>query len=120
MTETTTIRECGKCAGTGHIAAFAGIANGTCFSCKGAGGFATTEAKERRRVTAAARREAKRLAEAEARWAARLQDDFAAAANVDEFHDLRCRYDHDHKDQGPRACTSFPNKARLWKEMGGK
>lgn len=35
--KTTTMVECFKCSGRGHIEAFSGIANGVCFRCKGVG-----------------------------------------------------------------------------------
>jgi len=62
---TTITIKCGKCDGAGRIRAFAHVAGGTCFACKGAGTFTRTEAS----VARAARRAADRRAETERRVA---------------------------------------------------
>lgn len=48
--------DCGKCGGTGIIRAFAHIAGGTCFACKGVGHFTRTAASVARSKRLAAKR----------------------------------------------------------------
>ena len=45
MATATITCECWKCGGTGYIAAFSGIANGTCFKCNGSGKLTGKAAK---------------------------------------------------------------------------
>lgn len=45
MAAATITCECWKCGGTGYIAAFSGIANGTCFKCNGSGKLTGKAAK---------------------------------------------------------------------------
>lgn len=90
----TITRECGKCQGRGKIAAFAGIANGDCFSCGGVGHFVTTEKKERARIAAAERRKAQREAteadRVERFIMGKIRESQEDGLTIREDHDTRC------------------------------
>ena len=72
MTTTTTKKkntvECPRCCGTGHIAEYAMIADGTCFKCGGTGQVAAPRARKMTPKQQAAKeaREARRAVEAAA------------------------------------------------------
>ena len=90
-TATDTItRECGKCAGTGTIQAFARVLAGRCFDCGGAGTITTTAKREAARKAAAKRRAAKAAAAAQATVDARMRDAKAAGMSLREYHDGVC------------------------------
>lgn len=92
MTSTATLirRKCTKCAGSGKIRVFSHIAGGDCFDCEGLGYLETTVAKERRRVSAAARRAANAEAEREARVAGRMAAFAEAGGTLAEWHAQGC------------------------------
>lgn len=50
-TTKTVTCDCPKCGGSGYIAAFSGIANGTCFTCMGAGKKTYKVGKEPKKPT---------------------------------------------------------------------
>lgn len=88
-TETVT-RECGKCYGTGYIEAYAGIANGQCFTCGGSGNVFTTVAKEKANKAAAARRAKKNEARKEATVSSRIATRKANGWTLQEHHEDTC------------------------------
>ncbi|QKO02927.1 hypothetical protein KDJ61_gp06 [Gordonia phage TZGordon] len=91
MSNTDTItRNCGKCAGTGRIQAFAGIDSGRCWDCNGAGAHTTTVGAEKRRKAAAKRRASKRMAAADQRIADEMRAFAAAGFTLREWHEDRC------------------------------
>lgn len=70
-------RQCGRCQGTGFLAHYANVYDGTCFKCEGLGvvgkAFATREECEAhiaKLAVAREKREAKREAERQAQWEA--------------------------------------------------
>lgn len=93
-TSDTITRTCGKCEGRGKIAAFAGIANGDCFACGGAGHFVTTEKREKARLAAAKRRKARREATEAERVRnyiiGKMRESQEAGLSIREDHDTRC------------------------------
>lgn len=84
------VRKCIKCRGTGRINAYNHILNGVCFDCNGAGEHTTTVGKEKARKARAKRADAKRIADAHARWEKNIRAYKADGRTYEDWHADSC------------------------------